>query len=66
MAISLLGGCDTKVGGPCSYEPYAGIAEVISLREGEYHLRFHLLPESVAGTHTKTLVPLERLNGWEF
>lgn len=59
--IILLGGCRPMVGGPCSYEQHAGIAEVISANEDGYHLRFTLLP--ALGVDSRSKIPLERLNG---
>ena len=66
FVFSLLVGCGELVGGPCSYEQHAGIAEVRSITEGGYRLSFRLLPESGVVSHSQTYIPLEKLNGWEF
>lgn len=66
FAFSLLVACGEKVGGPCSFEQHAGIAEVIAVTEAGFQLRFKLLPESGVAPHAQTYIPLEQLNGWEF
>ncbi len=65
MTLSILGvflaGCNPPVGGPCSYERHAGIAEVISIQGDKYQLRFTLATEPGVDSHAS--FPLSRLNG---
>lgn len=68
IALSILyvffAGCNPPVGGPCSYEKHAGIAEVVGIKENKFQLKFTFPIDTVAESNAK--FPLSRLNGEVF
>lgn len=61
----LLAGCIPLVGGPCSYERHAGIAEVIGIKDGHYLLMFISPPQLETESHSR-FFPRSGLNGEVF
>lgn len=70
LLACFLTGCDDSsiqaplVGGPCSYEQFPGMFQVVSVKNGKYQLMFELQSGQEGLSNAITQVPLERLNGW--